>query len=343
MPANTNAAAAQNTKFPRHKSEQAAASAQNCQVQAEFLAKISHDIRTPLNAIMGYAEMLHKTNLDTRQQHFASNIIKSSLALVDILNTWLKQATEPHPGQESQLQTSTSGQAAPATEVHQESAPLKLMVVEDSSMIRDLFLDIFSEDNFTILTASSGAKALELAFSELPQLIFIDLNLPDTDGWQVAKTLRNNTQTTATPLIVMTGQFLKAEEYKHHFDDFLQKPFQLKQLRTMVDSWIHPPACAGTSAMLPVNATPTTGDENLAEIIRPYWSMQLAKLLAAATHSGSLQVARQLGDCLLSEGEQHNCPPMQRAGSRLVHCASEPDIAGMEALIAQLIPLLKES
>ena len=164
-------------------------SAQVCQVQAEFLAKISHDIRTPLNAIMGYAEMLHKTNLDTRQQHFASNIIKSSLALVDILNTWLQQAKEPQPGQELQPEVAVTGQPAPAAEAHQESAPLKLMVIEDSSMIRDLFLDIFSEDKFTILTASSGAKALELAFTELPQLIFIDLHLPDTDGWQVAKSL----------------------------------------------------------------------------------------------------------------------------------------------------------
>lgn len=313
--------------------------------QAEFLAKISHEIRTPLNAIMGYAEMLNRTSLDAKQQHYAGNIVKSSLTLVDILNTWLQQAKSP-PGQ---LNTPTQP-AAPAPVIEppppaHTTAQLKLLIVEDSSMIRDLFMDIFSEDQFTILTASTGAKALELAFAELPQLIFLDLHLPDTDGWQVAKSLRANAATAATHLIAMTGQFLKPEEYSAWFDEFLQKPFQLKLLRGMVDSWLHHLAeNSSSAAAAPASAFESKerdAPQDLAQYLKPYWDMQMSKLLAAVSHTGSLFVTIELGKCLQAAGREHKCIPMERAGSELIHCASMPDIAGIEAIISQLIPLMQ--
>ena len=319
---------------------------QPLQEQAEFLAKISHEIRTPLNAIMGYAEMLSKTGLDAKQQHFAANIVKSSLSLVDLLNTWLQQAKDPS------VQPALPAQpAAPSTDAPvavQEPAalqPFKLLVVEDSSMIRNLFMDIFSEDRFAILTASSGAKALELAHAELPQLIFLDLHLPDTDGWQVAKSLRSNAATAAIPLIVMTGQLLKTEEYSPYFDEFLQKPFQLKQLRSMVDSWLR---TLSEKTARPVPALPEaviTIDENagqdLAQSIQHCWTMQLSKHLAAAHHTGSLDVAIELGKCMQNTGREKHCLAMGQAGSELVDCATVPNIAGLERIIAKLMPLLQ--
>lgn len=311
--------------------------------QAEFLAKISHEIRTPLNAIMGYAEILHKTNLDAKQQHYAGNILKSSLALVELLNTWLIQAKDPtaKPGIQAQPAVPSFEVPVPA----QDKETLKILVVEDSSMIRDLFMDIFSDDHLTILTASSGAKALDIAVAELPQLIFLDLHLPDTDGWQVAKGLRSNQATAAIPLIAMTGQFLKKEEYSCHFDEFLQKPFQLKQLRSMVDSWLHTLRHRTTSS---VQTLPEPADEpsdntqqELAQCLQPHWNIQLSKLLAAVSHTGSLFVTIELGKCLQTVGQEQNCGAMEQVGSQLVRCASAPDITGVEEIITRLTPLLQ--
>ena len=311
--------------------------------QAEFLAKISHEIRTPLNAIMGYAEMLNKTSLDSKQQHFTTNIVKSSLALVDILNAWLQQAKDPSAPQNKQEQSAAAIVDAPV--FAHDQASLKLLVVEDSSMIRDLFMDIFSEDHFAILTASTGAKALELACSELPQLIFLDLHLPDIDGWQVAKSLRGNPATAAIPLIAMTGQFLKAEEYTPCFDDFLQKPFQLKQLRSIVDSWLHslPQHPTNTAQALPETADSSREhmEQDLTKCLRPYWNIQMSKLLAAVSHTGSLYVTIELGKCLQTVGQEQKCRPMEQAGNQLVHCALIPDIAGVEKIIAMLVPLMQ--
>lgn len=312
--------------------------------QAEFLARISHEIRTPLNAIMGYAEMLGKTTLDSRQEYFTGNIVKSALNLVELLDTWLLRIKAP----EREAHPVAAGPAQQRD--GQNDAAFKLLVVEDSSMIRDLFLDIFNDDAATtVFTAGSGARALELAQGEEPQLIFIDLHLPDTDGWQLAQTLRGNPRTAAIPLVAMTGQLLQPEEYDSYFNGYLQKPFQLKQLRNLVDSWKNTlaqtreegAAAAPHAGPAPVStaAPPEPQQEDWAERLRPFWSAELATLLERVGATGSLQATVELGRCMRQTGEERHCSPLQEAGERLLHHATDPDIAAVEALLAQLAPL----
>ncbi len=313
--------------------------------QAEFLARISHEIRTPLNAIMGYAEMLGKTKLDARQELFAGNIVKSSLSLVELLDTWMARGKTPEQdhGQTSATQDGAAG-------LGQGGALFKLLVIEDSSMIRDLFVDIFSEEAAaTVFAASSGARGLELAQSEKPQLIFIDLHLPDTDGWQVAQTLRSDPRTASIPLVVMTGQLLQPEEYSTHFNDCLQKPFQLRQLRSLVDAWKNQTQdCADPTAATPPPAATEAGadlpagqemDDDWQERLRPRWNAELAALLQEADSTGSLQAAAELGRCMQRAGADQGCAFMQEAGERLLRHATGPDIAAVEDILAHLARL----
>ncbi len=313
--------------------------------QAEFLARISHEIRTPLNAIMGYAEMLGKTKLDAKQELFAGNIVKSSLSLVELLDTWLARVKTP---EQDHGQTGAAQDGATGPLQGEES--FKLLVIEDSSMIRDLFADIFSEEaTATVFAASNGARGLELAQSEQPRLIFIDLHLPDTDGWQVAQTLRNDPRTAAIPLVVMTGQLLQPEEYSAYFNDCLQKPFQLRQLRSLVDAWKNldragadaPPAApsplaAEAGADLPAGQEV---DDDWPERLRPWWNAQLAALLQEAGTTGSLQAAAELGRSMRQAGADQGCAPMQEAGERLLRHATGPDIAAVEDILTHLVCL----
>ncbi|WP_284069923.1 histidine kinase dimerization/phospho-acceptor domain-containing protein, partial [Escherichia coli] len=54
--------------------------------KSEFLANMSHEIRTPMNGVLGMAELLAKSNLDTRQKTFTDIIVKSGNALLTIIN-----------------------------------------------------------------------------------------------------------------------------------------------------------------------------------------------------------------------------------------------------------------
>ncbi|AVD70499.1 response regulator [Desulfobulbus oralis] len=295
--------------------------------QPAFPDQISHEIRTPLNAIIGYAEMLQKTALDDRQRHYADNIVKSGLALVDILDGWLVQARDKK-GRGIKPAGAATGRAAamsaPGTE------PFRILVIEDSPLIRDLFTDIFSEGHYSVQTAADGASGLECAVTGQPDLIFLDLHLSDSDGWQIARNLRGNPASARIPLVLMTGQTLAPDSFRPLFDDLLQKPFQLAQLRATVATW---------QARLASGQGPA--GPSLARTVRPFWEAEMGRLLTAIVYTGSLPLTIELGQLLETRGEERNCPPMRDAGRQLLHCATAPDIAGIDAIVSQLTPLLE--
>ena len=301
--------------------------------RAEFLARISHEIRTPLNAILGYAEMLEKTGLDDKQRRYAGHITKSGLAVVDILNAWLRK--------EGDRVEDAEPEAAPAAPAPAEDRPFTLLVVEDSELIRDLFTDIFASDDYRILATDSGEEAVALAERERPDLAFLDLNLPGMNGRQIAEKLRGGEATGQIPLVVMTGEVLKPEDYQAQFDDFLQKPFQLKALRALVEEQRTRAAQrrAEAAATEVADAAPDAPDAHLAASLRSHWDADLDALLAAAARTGSLPLCADLGRALIETGKAQACAAMTDAGRRLVECAEEPDIAGAEALIGALRPL----
>ena len=298
--------------------------------QAELLARISHEIRTPLNAMTGYAELLGKTELTEQQQLYVSRIVKGSRDLVELLDAWLCKEVRMEDLLEADRYPVVS--ALPGSAAANRS--FSMLVVEDSALIRDLFTDIFHEEQCTVLTAASAADGLQLARAQKPQLIFIDLHLADSDGWQLARTLRANPETASIPLIVMTGQALKGDEFKPLFDEFLQKPFQLQPLRALVQYWkVH----------LDKNdqAGECTGQPDLLASIRPFWDVQMRRLLSSLTHTGSLPVAIELGHSLEDAGAYYGCEALRETGGRLLRTASTPDIAELDALIDQLKPLLE--
>ena len=110
----------------------------------------------------------------------------------------------------------------------------KILVVDDVDLIKEVFVDFFQDSPFRILTANSGEEALRLAAEELPDIIFMDLNLIGMGGRQVTETLRRQPDTAAIPVVVMTGEMLDEIEFRPLFDDFLQKPFRLEALKEIV-------------------------------------------------------------------------------------------------------------
>lgn len=290
-----------------------------------FLAEISHDIRTPLNAVIGYAELLEKTNLNERQRVYAGNIIKSGLALVDLLNTWIHRGADMEEAE------------SPEEASFEEGPPFTMLVVDDSALIHDLFTDIFAQGPTRVLTAGNGDAALDIAAAQAPDIIFLDLNLPPGDGRQVARRLRDNAGTAHIPLIVMTGQVLQESDYAPLFDGFLQKPFQLKQLRGLVADWRERLAAGPVAPPVPME---TDAPDRLLTLLSPYWDEILGRKLTAVIHTGSLRLARQLGETMTAAGTRHKCAAMREAGERLSDCAQIPDIAGLDAALRQLSSLL---
>jgi DNA-binding response OmpR family regulator len=109
----------------------------------------------------------------------------------------------------------------------------KILIVEDEKDILHLVKLYLEKEGFRTVTASTGAEALRQAAAEKPDLIVLDLMLPELDGLEVCKRLRSQPETAVLPIIMLTA---KAEEsdtvvgLELGADDYVTKPFSPKAL-----------------------------------------------------------------------------------------------------------------
>lgn len=115
----------------------------------------------------------------------------------------------------------------------------KILVVDDEADVLDLVCMNLRSSGFTVLTAENGALALQKARAELPDLIILDIMLPEMSGLEVCKTLKKEPATSAIPIIMLTA---KSEEVDRVVglelgaDDYVAKPFSPRELALRVKS-----------------------------------------------------------------------------------------------------------
>jgi len=113
--------------------------------------------------------------------------------------------------------------------------PKKILVVEDEPGILVSLRDEFESEGYTVHTAESGDKALEMAAKQRPDLIILDIMLPVLNGYEVCKKLRMEGD--ATPIIMLTVKDKEVDKVlglELGADDYVTKPFSLRELTARV-------------------------------------------------------------------------------------------------------------
>ena len=108
-------------------------------------------------------------------------------------------------------------------------------------MNRDMLSRRLIRRGYEVIMAEDGAKGVELANSESPDLILMDLSLPIMDGWEATRTLKANDSTKAIPVIALTAHAMKSDEDKAKeagCDDFDTKPVDLNRLIEKMDKYL---------------------------------------------------------------------------------------------------------
>src|SRR5258708_145087 len=103
----------------------------------------------------------------------------------------------------------------------------KILLVDDNNELLELLRLSFQDAGFSIITASDGIEALKKARSLLPDLILLDLMLPEMDGFAVCETLRRDPATASLPVLMlsgMSGQLPKYAGLESGGTDFISKP-----------------------------------------------------------------------------------------------------------------------
>jgi DNA-binding response OmpR family regulator len=113
----------------------------------------------------------------------------------------------------------------------------KILVVEDHVELLELLRLQFKEEGFAIATATNGVDAVKKARALLPDLILLDVVLPELDGFAVCELLRKNPATTDIPIIMVTGlsgQLPRCAGIESGATDFVTKPVSLAHLISRV-------------------------------------------------------------------------------------------------------------
>jgi DNA-binding response OmpR family regulator len=109
----------------------------------------------------------------------------------------------------------------------------RVLLVEDEMEIAEMLAIFFSGHGLTLYHAATGDEALSRAISSAPHVILMDITLPDRDGYEVCKQLRQQPRTAHIPIIFLTrrsGRNDKLSGLELGADDFISKPFDLQEL-----------------------------------------------------------------------------------------------------------------
>ncbi|MBK9925447.1 MAG: response regulator transcription factor [Anaerolineales bacterium] len=109
-----------------------------------------------------------------------------------------------------------------------------ILIIDDEVQIQRALRTILTEKQFQVSTASRGEDGLALAAANLPDLIILDLGLPDMDGVEVCSRLREWTQTPIIILSVRDSERQKVAALDRGADDYLTKPFSIEELLARV-------------------------------------------------------------------------------------------------------------
>jgi two-component system, OmpR family, alkaline phosphatase synthesis response regulator PhoP len=92
----------------------------------------------------------------------------------------------------------------------------KIMVVDDEKDIRDLLRDKLTQDNFSVITASNGKDAAIVAKEQEPDLILLDIAMPEVDGYMTCEKLQKDKITKKIPVVFLTGKDLESQSMLEH-------------------------------------------------------------------------------------------------------------------------------
>jgi two-component system cell cycle response regulator DivK len=109
----------------------------------------------------------------------------------------------------------------------------RVLLVEDNEKNMKLFRDVLLAAGYEILEATTGRKAVELASEHVPDLVLMDVRLPDMDGVETLRRLRADERTASIPVLALTAQAMEGDRERFlaaGFDGYLSKPVDILAL-----------------------------------------------------------------------------------------------------------------
>jgi two-component system cell cycle response regulator DivK len=122
----------------------------------------------------------------------------------------------------------------------------QVLVVEDNEKSMKLFRDVLKATGYRTLEATTGGRAVELATEHGPNLVLMDVRLPDVDGIEALRRLRADRRTASIPVLALTAQAMHGDRERflaEGFDGYVSKPVDIVELVDTVRRYCDGLAC----------------------------------------------------------------------------------------------------
>ncbi|MBN1128448.1 MAG: GAF domain-containing protein [Chitinispirillaceae bacterium] len=116
-----------------------------------------------------------------------------------------------------------------------KAEPLRILVVDDDSGIAEIIAEILRETGDIVKSAENGATALTIAGELIPDVVLLDIRLPDMDGYELSRRIRALSDGSNPYIIAVSGLTPEHEPGGDGFDDYIAKPIDFTRLREMID------------------------------------------------------------------------------------------------------------
>jgi CheY-like chemotaxis protein len=114
----------------------------------------------------------------------------------------------------------------------------RILIVEDNELNRDVLSRRLRREGFEVQAAADGLDGLTAAQADLPDLILLDLSMPEIDGWECARRLKADTSTRAIPIIALSAHAMRGDRERAldaGCDEFDTKPIDFAALLVRID------------------------------------------------------------------------------------------------------------
>jgi len=118
----------------------------------------------------------------------------------------------------------------------------RILLVEDNEMNRDMLSRRLERKEFEVIIAVDGQAGINMAASEAPDLILMDLSLPVIDGWEATRQIKASAATQSIPVIALTAHAMAGDEEKElqaGCDDYDTKPVNFQRLLGKIETLLN--------------------------------------------------------------------------------------------------------
>jgi len=121
-------------------------------------------------------------------------------------------------------------------------AKKRVLIVEDNMDTFELVHFVLEKNNYETLLAVNGRDGVNAAIKQKPDLIIMDLSMPEMDGWTATNLIKKNSELKSIPLIVLTAHALPGDRQRAMdagCDEYITKPMDMGDLMESIEYWVN--------------------------------------------------------------------------------------------------------